>query len=127
MKASENQKILIGELTILYQQRLEKIIDRIFKGEWKLKVLTDEFFSIVSTDDLFIKFDFDNIGDISINTLDLFYCNLILLNNSDNIKTLKAIIKLHENKEELNKLIKDFMSYLQSFIDSYNILKEAGK
>lgn len=127
MKASENQKILIGELTILYQQRLEKIIDRIFKGEWKLKVLTDEFFSIVSTDDLLIKFNFDDIDDISIDTLDLFYCNQILLNDSDDIKTLKAIIKLHENKEELNELIKDFMSYLSSFIDSYNILKEAGK
>ena len=127
MTASQNQEMLIAELTALYSKDFEKIIKNIFNNDWTLDVLTDEFFTIKNINCYPIKVDFDENGYLQIDPFDIFGYSPISFEDSTDIDVLKAIIKLYENKDSINEFLCKFMQSLRPMIESYNILKNAGK
>lgn len=126
MTASQNTEMLIAELTELYSKDFEKIIKNIF-NDWTLDVLTDEFFTIKNINCYPIKVDFDENGYLQIDPFDIFGYSPISFEDSTDIDVLKAIIKLYENKDSINDFLCKFMQSLRPMIESYNILKNAGK
>jgi hypothetical protein len=127
-KSIELHESFIQEMFKLYSDDFEKrYIKRILGSNWSLDTFNDEFFSVINTENLLIKFEFDNTGDISIDTFDLFGYNLILLNDADDIEILKAIIKLHEKKSELKEFLCKFINAIEPMYESIRILKTALK
>ena len=127
-KSIECHETLIQEMMKLYSDDFEKrYIKRILGSNWSLDTFNDEFFSVINTENLLIKFEFDNTGDISIDTFDLFGYNLILLNDADDIEILKTIIKLHEKKSELKEFLCKFINAIEPMYESIRILKTALK
>ena len=125
-KSIECHEKLIQEMYKLYSDDFEKrYIKRILGSNWSLDTFNDEFFSVINTENLLIKFEFDNTGDISIDTFDLFGYNLILLNDADDIEILKTIIKLHEKKYELKEFLCKFINAIEPMYESISILKTA--
>ena len=127
MTASQNTEMLIAELTELYSKDFEKIIKNIFNNDWTLDVLTDEFFTIKNINCYPIKVDFDENGYLQIDQFDIFGYSPISFEDNSDIDVLKAIIKLYENKDSINEFLCKFMQSLLPMIESYNILKNAGK
>ena len=127
MTASQNQEMLIAELTELYSKDFEKIIKNIFNNDWTLNVLTDEFFTIKNINCYPIKVDFDENGYLQIDPFDIFGYSTISFEDSTDIDVLNAIIKLYENKDSINEFLCKFMQSLLPMIESYNILKNVGK
>lgn len=127
MTAAQNQEMLIAELTELYSKNFEKIIKNIFNNDWTLDVLTDEFFTIKNINCYPIKVDFDEKGCITIDPFNIFGYSPISFDYNSDIDVLKAIIKLYENKDSINEFLCKFMQSLLPMIESYNILKNAGK
>lgn len=127
MTAAQNQEMLIAELTELYSKDFEKIIKNIFNNDWTLDVLTDEFFTIKNINCYPIKVDFDENGYLQIDLFDIFGYSPISFEDNSDIDVLKAIIKLYENKDSINEFLCKFMQSLLPMIESYNILKKAGK
>ena len=127
MKASQNTEMLIAELTELYSKDFEKIIKNIFNNDWTLDVLTDEFFTIKNINCYPITVDFDKNGYLQIDLFDIFGYSPISFEDNSDIDVLKAIIKLYENKDSINEFLCKFMQSLLPMIESYNILKNAGK
>ena len=127
MTAAQNQEMLIAELIELYTKDFEKIIKNIFNNDWTLDVLTDEFFTIKNINCYPIKVDFDENGYLQIDQFDIFGYSPISFEDNSDIDVLKAIIKLYENKDSINEFLCKFMQSLLPMIESYNILKNAGK
>ena len=127
MTAAQNQEILIAELTELYSKDFEKLIQKIFNNDWILDVFTDEYFTIRNNNCYPIKVDFDENGYLQIDPFDIFGYSPISFEDSTDIDVLKAIIKLYENKDSINDFLCKFMQSLRPMIESYNILKNAGK
>ena len=127
-KSIECHELLIQKMMKLYSDDFEKrYIKRILGSNWSLDTFNNDFFSVINTENLLIKFEFDNTGDISIDTLDLFGYNLILLNDADDIEILKTIIKLHEKKSELKEFLCKFIQAIDPMYESIRILKMALK
>ena len=127
-KSIECHEKLIQEMFKLYSDDFEKrYIKRILGSNWSLDTFNNDFFSVINTENLLIKFEFDNTGDISIDTLDLFGYNLILLNDAYDIEILKTIIKLHEKKSELKEFLCKFIQAIDPMYESIRILKMALK
>ena len=127
MTASQNQEMLIADLIELYTKDFEKIIKNIFNNDWTLDVLTDEFFTIKNINCYPIKVDFDENGYLQIDLFDIFGYSPISFEDNSDIDVLKAIITLYENKDSINEFLCKFMQSLLPMIESYNILKNAGK
>lgn len=127
MTASQNTEMLIAELTELYSKNFEKIIKNIFNNDWTLDSFTDEFFTIKNINCYPIKVDFDENGYLQIDPFDIFGYSPISFEDNSDIDVLKAIIKLYENKDSINEFLCKFMKSLLPMIESYNILKSAGK
>ena len=127
MTASQNQEMLIADLIELYTKDFEKIIKNIFNNDWTLDVLTDEFFTIKNINCYPIKVDFDENGYLQIDLFDIFGYSPISFEDNSDIDVLKAIITLYENKDSINEFLCKFMKSLLPMIESYNILKSAGK
>ena len=127
MTASQNQEMLIADLTELYSKDFEKIIKNIFNNDWTLNAFTDEFFTIKNINCYPIKVDFDENGYLQIDPFDIFGYSTISFEDSTDIDVLNAIIKLYENKDSINEFLCKFMKSLLPMIESYNILKNAGK
>ena len=127
-KSIEGHELLIQEMIKLYSEDFEKrYIKRILGSNWSLDIFNDEFFSVINTENLLIRFEFDNTGDISIDTFNLFGYNPILLNDADDIEILKTIIKLHEQKSELKEFLCKFINAIEPMYESIRILKTALK
>lgn len=125
-KAAETQKALVDQLVELYMKQLGEIINRIFKSNWFVKELKEEYFSIVDMDDFEIVIAFDSNGNLQIDTLDLFQNSPIFFEFQQDIDILKTIIKLHDNKEDLRKFFVDYQKAISPMWESYYILKRAS-
>lgn len=125
-KASETQKALIDQMVELYMKRLGEIINRIFKSNWFVKELKEDYFSIVDMDDFEIVIAFDSNGNLQIDTLDLFQNSPIFFEYQQDIDILKTIIKLHDNKEDLRNFFVDYQKAINPMWESYYILKRAS-
>lgn len=124
-KAAEQTKELIDQMVELYMKQLGKKINRIFKSNWFVKELTEEYFSIVDMDHFEIVIAFDTNGNLQVDTLDLFQ-NSIFFEYQQDIEILKTIIKLHDNKEEFRKFFIDYQKAINPMWESYYILKRAS-
>jgi hypothetical protein len=125
-KAAETQKALIDQMVELYMKQLGEKINRIFKSNWFVKELKEEYFSIVDMDDFEIVIAFDTNGNLQIDTLDLFQNSPIFFEFQQDIDILKTIIKLHDNKEDLRKFFIDYQKAINPMWESYYILKRAS-
>ena len=125
-KAAETQKALVDQLVELYMKQLGEIINRIFKSNWFVKELKEEYFSIVDMDNFEIVIAFDSNGNLQIDTLDLFQYSPIFFEYQQDIDILKTIIKLHDNKEDLRKFFVDYQKAINPMCESYYILKRAS-
>jgi hypothetical protein len=125
-KAAETQKALIDQMVELYMKQLGEKINRIFKSNWFVKELKEEYFSIVDMDDFEIVIAFDTNGNLQIDTLDLFQNSPIFFEFQQDIDILKTIIKLHDNKEEFRKFFVDYQKAINPMWESYYILKRAS-
>lgn len=125
-KAAETQKELVDQLVELYMKQLGEKINRIFKSNWFVKELKEEYFSIVDMDNFEIVIAFDSNGDLQIDTLDLFQNSPIFFEFQQDIDILKTIIKLHDNKEDFRKFFVDYQKAINPMWESYYILKRAS-
>ena len=125
-KAAETQKALIDQMVELYMKQLGEKINRIFKSNWFVKELKEEYFSIVDMDNFEIVIAFDSNGNLQIDTLDLFQNSPIFFEYQQDIDILKTIIKLHDNKEDLRKFFVDYQKAINPMWESYYILKRAS-
>lgn len=125
-KAAEHTKELIDQLTELYMKQLGEKINRIFKSNWFVKELKEEYFSIVDMDDFEIVIAFDTNGNLQIDTMDLFQNSPIFFEYQQDIDILKTIIKLHDNKEDFRKFFIDYQKAINPMWESYYILKRAS-
>ena len=125
-KAAETQKALVDQLVELYMKQLGEIINRIFKSNWFVKELKEEYFSIVDMDNFEIVIAFDSNGNLQIDTLDLFQYSPIFFEYQQDIDILKTIIKLHDNKEDFRKFFVDYQKAINPMWESYYILKRAS-
>lgn len=125
-KAAETQKALIDQMVELYMKQLGEKINRIFKSNWFVKELKEEYFSIVDMDNFEIVIAFDSNGNLQIDTLDLFQNSPIFFEYQQDIDILKTIIKLHDNKEDLRKFFIDYQKAINPMWESYYILKRAS-
>ena len=125
-KAAETQKALIDQMVELYMKQLGEKINRIFKSNWFVKELKEDYFSIVDMDNFEIVIAFDSNGNLQIDTLDLFQNSPIFFEYQQDIDILKTIIKLHDNKEEFRKFFVDYQKAINPMWESYYILKRAS-
>lgn len=125
-KAAETQKALVDQMVELYMKQLGEKINRIFKSNWFVKELKEDYFSIVDMDDFEIVIAFDSNGNLQIDTLDLFQNSPIFFEFQQDIDILKTIIKLHDNKEEFRKFFIDYQKAINPMWESYYILKRAS-
>ena len=125
-KAAETQKALVDQMVELYMKQLGEKINRIFKSNWFVKELKEDYFSIVDMDDFEIVIAFDSNGKLQIDTLDLFQNSPIFFEFQQDIDILKTIIKLHDNKEDLRKFFVDYQKAISPMWESYYILKRAS-
>jgi hypothetical protein len=125
-KAAEHTKELIDQMTELYMKQLGEKINRIFKSNWFVKELKEEYFSIVDMDDFEIVIAFDTNGNLQIDTMDLFQNSPIFFEYQQDIDILKTIIKLHDNKEDFRKFFIDYQKAINPMWESYYILKRAS-
>lgn len=125
-KAAETQKALVDQMVELYMKQLGEKINRIFKSNWFVKELKEEYFSIVDMDDFEIVIAFDSNGNLQIDTLDLFQNSPIFFEFQQDIDILKTIIKLHDNKEDFRKFFVDYQKAITPMWESYYILKRAS-
>ncbi len=126
LKASEQTKALIDQMVELYMKQLGEKINRIFKSNWFVKELKEDYFSIVDMDNFEIVIAFDSNGNLQIDTLDLFQNSPIFFEYQQDIDILKTIIKLHDNKEDLRKFFIDYQKAINPMWESYYILKRAS-
>lgn len=126
LKAAEQTKALIDQMVELYMKRLGEKINRIFKSNWFVKELKEDYFSIVDMDNFEIVIAFDSNGNLQIDTLDLFQNSPIFFEYQQDIDILKTIIKLHDNKEDLRKFFIDYQKAINPMWESYYILKRAS-
>jgi hypothetical protein len=125
-KAAEQTKALIDQMVELYMKQLGEKINRIFKSNWFVKELKEDYFSIVDMDNFEIVIAFDSNGNLQIDTLDLFQNSPIFFEYQQDIDILKTIIKLHDNKEDLRKFFIDYQKAINPMWESYYILKRAS-
>ena len=125
-KAAETQKALIDQMVELYMKQLGEKINRIFKSNWFVKELKEDYFSIVDMDNFEIVIAFDSNGNLQIDTLDLFQNSPIFFEYQQDIDILKTIIKLHDNKEDFRKFFIDYQKAINPMWESYYILKRAS-
>ena len=125
-KAAETQKALVDQMVELYMKQLGEKINRIFKSNWFVKELKEDYFSIVDMDDFEIVIAFDSNGNLQIDTLDLFQNSPIFFEFQQDIDILKTIIKLHDNKEDFRKFFIDYQKAINPMWESYYILKRAS-
>lgn len=125
-KAAETQKALVDQMVELYMKQLGEKINRIFKSNWFVKELKEDYFSIVDMDDFEIVIAFDSNGNLQIDTLDLFQNSPIFFEFQQDIDILKTIIKLHDNKEDFRKFFVDYQKAINPMWESYYILKRAS-
>ena len=118
-KAAETQKALIDQMVELYMKQLGEKINRIFKSNWFVKELKEEYFSIVDMDNFEIVIAFDSNGNLQIDTLDLFQNSPIFFEYQQDIDILKTIIKLHDNKEDFRKFFIDYQHCVDKMSKPY--------
>jgi hypothetical protein len=125
-KSIKLQESFIQETMKLYSDDFEKrYIKRILGKNWEIESFSYSEFIIKDDNDIELKLEYDNEGNITIDTLDLFMYSPIAFKDGFFIDELKAIIKLYEHKEDLKEFICKFIQAIDPMFESVRILKTA--
>ena len=125
-KSIECQESLIQEMIKLYSDDFEKrYIKRILGKNWKIESFIDGEFVIKDDKNTELKVEYDNDGNLSIDTLNLFMFSPIFFSDGVYIEELKTIIKLYENRFDIQEFICKFIEAIEPMYESVRILKTA--
>lgn len=125
-KSIECHELLIQEMMQLYSDDFEKrYIKRILGKNWKIESFIDGEFVIKDDKNTELKVEYDNDGNLSIDTLNLFMFSPIFFNDGVYIEELKTIIKLYENRFDIQEFICKFIQTIDPMYESVRILKMA--
>lgn len=127
-KSIEYQETLIQEMIKLYSDDFEKrYIKRILGKNWKIEYFIDGEFVIKDDKNTELKVEYDNDGNLSIDTLNLFMFSPIFFSDGFFIDELKTIIKLYEKRCDIQEFICKFIETIEPMYESVRILKMALK
>jgi hypothetical protein len=127
-KSIELQESFIQETMKLCSDDFEKrYIKRILGKNWEIESFSYGEFIIKDDNDIELKLEYDNEGNITIDTLDLFMYSPIAFKDGFFIDELKTIIKLYENRFEIQEFICKFIETIEPMYESVRILKMALK
>lgn len=125
-KSIEYQESLIQEMIKLYSDDFEKrYIKRILGKNWKIGSFIDGEFVVKDDKNTELKVEYDNDGNLSIDTLNLFGFSPIFFSDGFYIDELKTIIKLYENRFDIQEFICKFIETIEPMYESVRILKIA--
>jgi hypothetical protein len=74
-----------------------------------------------------IRIDFDKDGNITIDLHDIFEWTPLSFEDEDDVTILKAIIKLYENRYDIQEFLCKFIQAIDPMFESVRILKTALK
>lgn len=127
-KSIEGHKLLIQEMMKLYSDDFEKRYIKRFLGKnWKIESFIDGEFVIKDDNNTELKIEYDNDGNLSIDTLNLFGFSPIFFSDGFFIDELKTIITLYENRFDIQEFICKFIKTIEPMYESVRILKMALK
>lgn len=127
-KSIEYHEILIKEMMELYSNDFEKrYIKRILGKNWKIESFIDGEFVVKDDKNTELKLEYDNDGNLSIDTLNLFGFSPIFFSDGFYIDELKTIIKLYENRFDIQEFICKFIEAIEPMYESIRVLKLALK
>ena len=125
-KSIECHEKLIQEMVKLYSDDFEKrYIKRILGKNWKIESFIDGEFVVKDDKNTELKLEYDNDGNLSIDTLNLFGFSPIFFSDGFFIDELKTIIKLYENRFDIQEFICKFIEAIEPMYESVRILKMA--
>lgn len=125
-KSIEGHKSLIQEMMKLYSDDFEKRYIKRFLGKnWKIESFIDGEFVIKDDNNTELKIEYDNEGNITIDTLDLFMYSPISFKEGFFIDELKVIIKLYENRYDIQEFLCEFIKTIEPMYESIRVLKLA--
>lgn len=125
-KSIECHEKLIQEMMKLYSDDFEKrYIKRILGKNWRIESFIDGEFVIKDDKNTELKVEYDNDGNLSIDTLNLFMFSPIFFSDGVYIEELKTIIKLYENRFDIQEFICKFIEAIEPMYESIRILKMA--
>lgn len=125
-KSIEGHELLIQEMIKLYSDDFEKrYIKRILGKNWKIESFIDGEFVVKDDKNTELKVEYDNDGNLSIDTLNLFGFSPIFFSDGFFIDELKTIIKLYENRFDIQEFICKFIQAIDPMYESVRILKTA--
>lgn len=120
------QESIIQEMMKLYSDDFEKRYIKRFLGKnWKIESFIDGEFVIKDDNNTELKIEYDNDGNLSIDTLDLFMYSPIAFKDGFFIDELKTIIKLYENRYDIQEFLCKFIKTMEPMYESVRILKMA--
>lgn len=127
-KSIEGHKSLIQQMMKLYSDDFEKRYIKRFLGKnWKIESFSYGEFVIKDDNDTELKLEYDNEGNLSIDTLDLFMYSPIAFKDGFFIDELKTIIKLYENRYDIQEFLCKFIKTIDPMYESIRVLKLALK
>lgn len=127
-KSIEGHELLIQEMINLYSDDFEKRYIKRFVGKnWKIESFNYGEFIIKDDNGTELKLEYDNEGNITIDTLDLFMYSPISFKYGFFIDELKTIIKLYENRYDIQEFLCEFIKTIDPMYESIRILKLALK
>lgn len=127
-KSIECHEKLIQEMMKLYSDDFDKrYIKRILGKNWKIESFIDGEFVVKDDKNTELKVEYDNDGNLSIDTLNLFGFSPIFFSDGFFIDELKTIIKLYENRFDIQEFICKFIQAIDPMYESVRILKTALK
>ena len=127
-KSIECHESLIQEMMRLYSDDFEKrYIKRILGKNWKIESFIDGEFIIKDDNNTELKIEYDNDGNLVIDTLYLFGYSPIFFKDDSFIDELKVIIKLYENRYDIQEFLYKFIKTIEPMYESVRILKTALK
>lgn len=125
-KSIELHESLIKEMMKLYSDDFEKrYIKRILGKNWTVESFIDGEFVVKDDKNTELKVEYDNDGNLSVDTLNLFMFSPIFFNDGIYIEELKTIIKLYENRCDIQEFICKFIQAMDPMYESIRILKMA--
>mgnify|MGYP006874629403 FL=1 len=125
-KSIELQESFIQETMKLCSDDFEKrYIKRILGKNWSIESFIDGEFVIKDGKNTELKVEYDNDGNLSIDTLNLFGFSPIFFSDGFFIDELKTIIILYENRFDIQEFICKFIETIEPMYESVRILKMA--
>ena len=126
-KSIECHESLIKEMTKLNSYDFDKrYIKRILGKNWEIESFEARIFTIKDDKGTELKLEYDNEGNLAIDTLSLLaYSPIFFKEDGSFIDELKAIINLWENRCDIQEFLCKFIKTIEPMCESVRILKTA--